>query len=240
MPYALCDSRISENCRAALLREGFEVIALPPAKGLSEPIASHTDMLLFSHADTLITTKNYRASCREIFDKLEICSSGTEFIYADEDFSPEYPSDAILNALCIGNKIFLRAESCSRSILGYAQEHGLEIIPVKQGYPACVALGLKESAITSDEGLACAMRAAGIRVTLIKNSESIHLPPYGYGFIGGAAGVKGDKVYFLGDLNSHPDSEIIKQAIASEGLIPCSLDPTADGLADLGGIRFLG
>ena len=85
--------------------------------------------------------------------------------------------------------------------------------------------------------MAKALRAAGIRVTEIEEGH-IMLPPHQYGFIGGAAGCDGKNVYFLGNLDLHPDAEKIKSAILLEGLVPISL--CDGGLIDLGGIRFIG
>ena len=84
--------------------------------------------------------------------------------------------------------------------------------------------------------MASLLRENGIRVTLISKG-GISLPPYDYGFIGGASGVVGRKIYFFGDLNSHPDSAVIRKAIEEEGFIPVSLSD--ERLRDLGGMILL-
>ena len=66
------------------------------------------------------------------------------------------------------------------------------------------------------------------------NDGGISLPPHQYGFIGGASGVVGKRVYFFGDLDLHPDANIIREAIISEGFIPVSLSD--EELSDFGGI----
>ena len=76
----------------------------------------------------------------------------------------------------------------------------------------------------------------GIRVTLIENGDVL-LPPYEYGFIGGASGVFGDTVYFLGDVTKHRSYEKIRKACEGEGKDVVSLSD--EGLIDLGRIIFL-
>ena len=136
----------------------------------------------------------------------------------------------------MGNKLFCRTESASEYLIAAAKRSGLEIVSVKQGYPACTVLKLSdEAAITADRGMAEALRAEGIRVYLIENG-GISLPPYEFGFIGGASGVFGGAVYFLGDASRHPSWEIISDAIEKEGLRAVMLGRCE--LLDLGGIIF--
>jgi hypothetical protein len=94
----------------------------------------------------------------------------------------------------------------------------------------------ENAAITADRGMAKALSDNGITVTLIENS-SISLPPYEYGFIGGAGAAFGDKVFFLGDITSHPSYCKISDAISKCSRHPHSLSD--EGLADLGGITFI-
>jgi hypothetical protein len=135
--------------------------------------------------------------------------------------------------LVIGNKIICKSDSVSHAIPEFAKEHGYEIIHTNQGYPTCSVLTFGSSAITADAGLADLLEKNGIRVTLIK-SGGISLPPYEYGFIGGASGVVGNKVYFFGNLDLHPDAEIIRRAIEGEGYTAISLSD--EELGDFGGI----
>ena len=119
----------------------------------------------------------------------------------------------------------------------YAKAAGLEINNTKQGYPACTTLALSNSsAISADEGMARVLSQNGINVTLINNGD-ISLPPYEYGFIGGASGVYRDKLYFIGDYKLHRDAEKIENSIKEVNLTPLSLG--AFPLLDLGRIIFI-
>ena len=71
----------------------------------------------------------------------------------------------------------------------------------------------------------------------LPDSGDILLPPHEYGFIGGAAGVFRDNVYFIGSIERHRDFHKIDAAIRAEGYTPVSL---SDGpLTDLGRIIFI-
>ena len=93
-----------------------------------------------------------------------------------------------------------------------------------------------ENVITADVGISRALSEVGINVLLITPGH-ISLPPYEYGFIGGASGVDGKTVYFLGDIMTHPDGKKITEFIENLGMKAVSLD--SGELQDMGGIVFL-
>ena len=82
------------------------------------------------------------------------------------------------------------------------------------------------------------LSSEGVDVLLVEESDSIKLPPYKNGFIGGAAGVYENSVYFIGNLKSHPNAKEIESSLNSRGFSAISLDPECDSLFDLGGILF--
>ena len=239
MKNVLADERLPQRTEQALSLSGYNVIRLPRSEDLPSPLASHADMLAFVAEGHLVTSEKYRRANAAFFEELEKTLPFKEFIYASTDFQKEYPKDAVMNALLIGKRLFCRKKSVSAAVTDLAERLGLRIVGVNQGYPACVTLPLGESAaITADDGMAAALSSEGIRVYKISNSAAISLPPYEYGFIGGAAGAVGDKIYFIGSLDAHPDSELIRQAVRKEGFTPVEL-PTDDGrLLDLGRLIF--
>ena len=84
--------------------------------------------------------------------------------------------------------------------------------------------------------MAQALSKLGINVTVISNAD-ISLPPYEYGFIGGASGVFGDTVYFLGNPDLHRDGEKIRAAITGAGYKLCALSD--EPLYDYGTLIFI-
>ena len=233
MKIIIVDNRISQKCERALEKEGFYLIKLPPDPNLGEAVRSHPDTVLFYCDEEIITTAEYCDVAAYIFSDVREFAPNVRIGFTDDRRSDRYPYDCVLNSLVIGNKIFCKADTVSEGIKDFATRHGYEIIHTKQGYPACSVLAFGDSAITADRGLAATLENNGIKVTLI-NEGGISLPPHSYGFIGGASGVVGNKVYFFGNIDLHPDAEIIREAITSEGYIPVSLSD--EELSDFGGI----
>ena len=237
--FAIVDGRMPEDCEKSLLKYGFEVIKLRADERLGEAVASHTDMLLFRIGNTLVGSKQYFETHRDIFNKITEALPSFEFILTDDKVSSKYPNDAIFNALRTGNMLFAKCDTVSRTVLDLAERERLTLVNVKQGYPACTVLALPSFSITADLGMARALENHGVRVMRVEESESIKLPPYKNGFIGGTASVLNGTVYFLGNLLSHPSGKAIRDALLSEGYSAVSLDDASDSLFDLGGMILI-
>ncbi|MBO7304120.1 MAG: hypothetical protein J6V09_02750 [Clostridia bacterium] len=236
MKCAIVDERISEKCERALLTRGFRVIKTPPSENLGQGIMSHPDMLMFVHKNKIISSAEYCEKNQWVFNDIYEYASDACITFTEDKFSPKYPHDAIFNALVIGKHIFYKEDSVSRAVREYAARGGLVGVNVKQGYPACTVLAFGGAAITADRGMMAALTSVGIRVTLISEGD-ISLPPHEYGFIGGAAGVYKKEIYFLGNLDTHRDKDLIREAIEAEGYVPVSLSD--EPLRDLGRIIFI-
>ena len=231
----LVDERISPKCERRLTLEGFHLIKLPPSPKLPKPLASHPDMLLFHHNGNIIASAEYCERYPWVFSDIREYS-GASLTFTSDVFSDKYPRDAIFNALVIENKIFMRENTVSSALRDYAVRRGLETVRTEQGYPACTTLAFGSRAVTSDMGMAKILEGCGVSVTSIQNGD-ISLPPYEYGFIGGASGVYKNKIYFLGDITSHRDYRLIESAVFEAGYTPVSLSD--EPLSDLGRIIFV-
>ena len=231
--FALVDERISDKCHSALEKHGFSPIRLPKMPALPAPIASHTDILSFKIGDKVFFSKSYFESFSDHLSPL----SPSKILLTDESQGEKYPLDAIFNGLVIENKLFCKTDTFSKEILKYTDSLDIKTVHVNQGYPACTTLKISENAaITADRGMAKALKKEKISVLVIE-SGGISLFPYEYGFIGGAASLFEDKIYFLGDISKHPESKKILNFIEENGKTAVSLSD--EPLADLGGIIFL-
>lgn len=212
------DNRIIE----ALKQEGFEVILLAPFSALDHPTDTHADMLLldvngkiFKHEDYLIDG---------------------EFESISESMGAKYPHDVLLNIAVVGSHAFCNIKHASKTILKYLEDNGYTIHRIAQGYAHCSTCIVSDKAIiTADKGIYTAACEVGIDALLI-GAGSISLPPYGYGFIGGASGATDDAVYFCGSLEYHPDGERIRAFIEKCGKRVVELCDAP--LTDIGGILF--
>ena len=233
----IADNRICPQALSFLKEEGFVPILLPAAPYLQEGVASHTDMLIFIGFGKVFCHENYYQSNREIIDKIASIAN-IKVCISSEPTGAKYPTDVLLNACLVGNKLICNEKTVSSLILGAAKSHGCEIIGVSQGYTKCSVCVVSDNAIiTADSGIAKACRCNGIDVLEI-SSGHISLPPYDFGFIGGASGIYGDKVYFCGSLDTHPDGEKIKEFCIKHKKIATSLGNGE--LQDVGSLFFIG
>jgi hypothetical protein len=115
--------------------------------------------------------------------------------------------------------------------------HFLKKIAVKQGYSRCNMLLLKEDHyLTSDQGIDKALQNAGLTGLYIP-SESIVLPGFPNGFIGGAMGLHENSVYLIGSLKHLPGGEVVAAFLKR---LDYEIVELYDGpLFDGGGILFI-
>ncbi len=237
MKTLIVDERISEKCRRGLELRGFYPILLPRDPSLGEAVASHPDTVLFKLNNEIFTTADFCDSAAYVFSDLRELAPHIKINFTSDIRRARYPEDCKMNALVMGKKIFAKTDTLSEAIVEAARALGFELIHTHQGYPACTVLPLGENrAVTADRGMAKILSKNGIAVTLIREGH-IALPPHEYGFIGGAAGIFGNTVYFFGDVHGHPDSQIILAAIEAAGFSAVSLSD--EPLRDLGGMIFL-
>lgn len=160
-----------------------------------------------------------------------------------------YPYDVPYNAACTGKYFIHNTEFTSPVLLDLARDAGLELINVKQGYTKCSCVVVDEQAvITADKGIARRIEAYNemlaeegaedeqLQCLLVRHCD-IELPGFNYGFIGGTSGKMGTKIYFNGDLSTHPDFEIINDFILSRGCEPVWYEGLP--LRDIGSIIYL-
>lgn len=237
MTYAISDCRISKECEVNLLRLGIKLIRLPAFSLISDAVASHTDLLLLPLGDEIISHAAYCEEAEEVFGLISRLFPKHRLSFIDVQVGKSYPNDCALNVLRMGKYLFCNIKSLPEHVRERAEALDLEIVHVNQGYPACTVMKLSDSAaITADRGMAEKMQNLGIKVTLIDDG-GILLPPYRYGFIGGASGVYDGRLFITGDISKHPSYEKIIDAVTAEGL---TLIPLDGGMPlDVGGILFI-
>ena len=228
---AIMSEQISERFYE---KTGINVLSLKPYLKLDAPVSSHADMLMLVLDDTVFCYEEYFLENPEIFNTVK---ENKNIIFVSSECKREYPYDISLNVLVMGRNLFCNKKYVAKEVLDYANAHGYTVTDVKQGYSACSTLAVNEElAITSDVGIKKAIESKGKRVFLIDNSN-VNLPGYNCGFIGGASGVFGNKIFLFGTAdyllkNEEIAAELKKQNIEIVSIIP-------DGVYDFGGIKFI-
>ncbi len=233
MQIALCSRNIPEAAARALERRGKEVLLLPPHPALPEPVSCHADMITSYLDGALYFDKIYSEAHPEVIARIAE-KTGCRVVITDERIGEEYPADCLFN-VAIGKRAALGHPSCSKALRRAIEESGRAFIPVKQGYACCSSLVAGDALITADEGISAA--AEGFFDVMTVSPGNILLEPYDTGFIGGATGADAMAVYFVGDVDHHPEAAFIKDHLVDHHLDALSL--MHGGLVDIGGIKFI-
>ena len=235
MKKVIIDSRAPSAVKSSLINMGFSLIQMPPSPALQAPVSAHPDMLLFIADKKVFCHSNYQRIAKAEFE--EIADAGYEIVTTKENIKSEYPHDILFNALSLDRHIYGKLENISELIRTDAEKRGIAMRSVKQGYAKCSVAKVDErAAITSDASLYKAIKADGYDALLI-SAGHIGISEYDTGFIGGCSGCDGDRVYFSGNIEFHPDAEAIKEFCAAHGMKVISL--SNEPLFDIGSLFFI-
>lgn len=236
MAVAIVSEKISALCRASLIGEGFSLLTLPASKRLSAPVSHHPDTVLARLGRDIYCPEDYFFENGDFFQRLTALCKGLRVHPLSRRHEGRYPEECAYNMLTAAHTVYFNERALAPEIAAAAREMGYRTVFTRQGYAACTVLMLgPRRAITADAGMARVLKENGVRVLLIREG-GILLPPYGYGFIGGASGVFGNTVYFFGEVRKHPSYEDMRQFAADAGFTLKSL--SSEPLRDLGGILF--
>ncbi|MBQ6789564.1 MAG: hypothetical protein IJO81_05205 [Clostridia bacterium] len=218
-----------------LLERDFDVLTVAPDRLLQGPVQCHADMIVAIAGNCAVLPESYVSEYVGFAKHLrERC--GLKIILSDDVRGADYPDDISLNVLTCARYAFSLKKYTSRSFTDVLERLGYTHLNVRQGYAACSTLSCDGFMITADPSVEKAARSVGLDVLKISEG-SIRLDGYGTGFIGGASGVCGNKIYFLGNLMLHPDGEKIREYVSTHGYsVICLSD---DSLSDFGGIKFV-
>ena len=230
-----CDA--DEEITTALSSLGFSVQILPRHDSLPTPVRSHADMLMFTLDGCVFAERNYIKHSKSVFDTIK--TYGYTIIPCNLSLGKKYPDDIAFNIAICDNVLYGNIKHNACEAIDFAKSKEIKIQSVNQGYTKCstVILGNK-GIVTADSGIAEAAKNNGLEVLKINNApNAITLNGYDYGFIGGACGVFDRNVYFSGNIEMHPEGELIKAFCQNLGFKTINL--TQSKLVDIGGIIFL-
>lgn len=204
------------DCRQTLVSMGFILAFSPALDGVQESVKYHPDMQLVKGNGVWICAPQVFDYYKQIFDKCCL-----KLICGGSTLGCDYPHDIAYNAAVIGD-FAIHNFKYTDSV--FAENTQCAKISVAQGYTKCnLCIVSDNAAITSDNGIYRALSDKNIDVLKI-DAGNIILPGYDYGFIGGASGLIDDgTLAFCGNLNLHPQGELIKKFCANHGVSAISL-----------------
>lgn len=217
-----------------LISAGIEPLLVPDNPFVDKRLSGHADLSVF-HAggENVLLAPYLRGS--DFADSLQ--SNGMSVRYAAITQAPNYPSDAQLNAVMVGNRLIYNKKATTDEIicaLNKQQDQDQELIHVNQGYVNCsVCIVDRNSIITADRGIAEKCTLCGMDVLMIKPGYFL-LDGFDYGFIGGCAFKLSSRILaFTGHIDMHPDKERILDFLDLHSVAPVYL--TSFPAFDIGG-----
>lgn len=188
-----------------ILKEYGKITRTKSNKNLMKGLDTHTDILVhpLPSGELVVDRDNLEYYKKILPDK--------NIIPSHSILSKDYPKDVPLNAFSFKNYFIHNLKFTDKVLLDYYKNSGYEMIDIKQGYTKCSCLVTEDFIITSDGGIYESLKDF-IPIYKIKHGE-IRLQNFNYGFIGGASGVLGKKIFFTGDLSHHSSHEEILKII---------------------------
>lgn len=228
MTYVLVAENFPEDS-AEKLKAYREVVRTRASKNLLKGLDTHPDILVHPlPSGELVVDRENLEYYKKIFPDKNILPSHSIL-------SKKYPKDVALNAFTFKNYFIHNLKFTDKVLLDYYKNSGYQMINIKQGYGKCSSLVTNDFIITSDGGIYESLRDF-IPIYKIKHGE-IRLQNFNYGFIGGASGVLGKKIFFTGDFSHHSSyEEILKIIKKYDYEIEILSDETIE---DFGSIYFI-
>lgn len=196
-----------------LLESRDHIVYLGKNESVYESISNHPDIFICPTKENVIVEP----------DTWECLVSASPFLKAiltpgKTKLTSGYPGNIAYNVAIVGHFAIHNTRHTDPVLKETLDAQGFQWIHVKQGYSKCsVAVVDDSSIITSDEGIYRAAQRHGIQGLLI-TPGFIKLPGMNYGFIGGASGFVGNRLYFTGNITHHPDWKAISDFVESRGV----------------------
>ena len=204
MKYVIVAENFPEEAAEKLKAYG-KVVRTRANKNLLKGLDTHTDILVHPlPKGEIVVDRDNLEYYKNIFPDKKILPSHSIL-------SKEYPKDVSLNAFTFKNYFIHNLKYTDKFLLNYYKESGYDLVNIKQGYAKCSSLVTDDFIITSDGGIYESLRDF-IPIYKIDHKQ-IKLQNFNYGFIGGAIGVLGKKIFFTGDFSHHSSHEEILKII---------------------------
>ena len=228
MKYVIVAENFPEDSAEKLKAYG-EVVRTRANKNLLKGLDTHTDILVHPlPSGELVVDRENLEYYKNIFPDKKILPSHSIL-------SKKYPKDVPLNAFTFKNYFIHNLKFTDQVLLDYYKNSSYDMINIKQGYAKCSSLVTEDFIITSDGGIYESLRDL-IPIYKINHGE-IRLQNFNYGFIGGASGALGKKIFFTGDFSHHSSYEEILKIIKKYG---CEIEILSDEtIEDYGSIYFI-
>ncbi len=177
----------------------------------SNSISGHPDIFIYQNNNQLVIAPNAPA---ELFEFLN--NHNITYVRGKREVGGELDNSVQYNCLSTPDYVFHKSGYTDPAILEINKAK--EFIPLPQAYTRCSLVHLCENNyLTSDRGIEKVLIGKGLSCFYF-NPEEITIRDHDNGFIGGAVGIRGKRIFFNGNVELHADGQRLKEHLLNLGL----------------------
>ncbi|MDR4505224.1 MAG: hypothetical protein MRK01_10600 [Candidatus Scalindua sp.] len=202
--FAIIDSRSGKQAVGNLKEYVTDVYEFRTCGITGNSISGHPDIFIYQHEGQLVVAPNAPDQLFEFLHKKAVTCARGKWAVGDE-----LCNSVQFNCLCTPDFLFHKSGYTDPSVLELNRDK--EYIHVPQPYTRCSLLHLcGNNYVTSDRGIEKVLLQKGLSCFYF-NPEEIIIRDHKNGFIGGAAGRSGKRIFFNGNIELHTDGKRLKE-----------------------------
>ncbi len=202
--FAIIDARSSKQVINNLKEYVTDVCTFQTNGITANSISGHPDIYLYQDMNHLVVAPNAPVNLFGFLD-----GHNTTYVKGEREVGHELYNSVQYNCLSTSAFLFHKSGYTEPTILDINKKK--EFIHLSQAYTRCSLVHLCENYyITSDRGIEKVLLKKGLSCFYF-NPEQIIIRGHNNGFIGGAVGIWGKKIFFNGNIELHSDGQRLRE-----------------------------
>lgn len=207
---AIIDSRSTKQAINNLKKYVTDVYTFQTNGITGNPISGHPDIFIYQEKNQLVVAPNAPVELFAFFENHNIA-----YLKGKRDVGHELVNSVQYNCLSTSQFLFHRSGFTDSAILKINKDK--EFIQLPQAYTRCSLVHLcEDNYLTSDRGIEKVLLQRGL-FCFYFNPEEITIQDHKNGFIGGAVGICGKRIFFNGNIELHADGQRLKEHLLNLG-----------------------
>ena len=206
--FAIIDSRSSEKVVNNLKEYVDDVCKFQTSGITGNSISGHPDIFIYHDKHQLVVAPNAPVELFEFLNRHNIV-----YLKGKRDVGDKLNNSVQYNCLSTPDFLFHKSGYTDPAILEINKDK--EFIPLPQAYTRCSLVPLCENNyLASDRGIEKVLLRKRLSCFYF-NPEKITIRDHDNGFIGGAIGIWGKRIFFNGNVELHSDGKRLREYLLS-------------------------
>jgi hypothetical protein len=202
--FAIIDSRSTKQAINNLKKYVTDVYTFKTNGVTGNSISGHPDIFIYQDNNQLVVAPNSPVELLMFFDNHNIA-----YMKGEMDVGHELNNSVQYNCLSTSQFLFHKSGFTDSAILEINNDK--EFIQLPQAYTRCSLVHLcGDNYLTSDRGIENVLLKRGLSCFYF-NPKEITIQDHKHGFIGGAVGIWGMRIFFNGNVELHADGQSLKE-----------------------------